>query len=204
MGMRYAFRAATVALLFGCAIGLTAQDKSKKPAGPPDEKAMMEAMQKAATPGDAHKKLEPLVGTFDTSVRMWMDPSKPPEDSAGTTVNSWVLGNRYIEQKYEGTFMGEPFNGIGFTGYDNVQKKYVGTWMDTLSTGMMDSTGTADASGKSFTMKSTMWDPATGKANTVDTKMTIADNDHHTFEMWAKGPDGKKLKMMEIKYTRKK
>jgi Protein of unknown function (DUF1579) len=202
--MRYAFRAVAFALVFGCAIGLTAQDKPKKSAGPPDEKAMMEAMQKAATPGDAHKKLEPFVGTFDTSVRMWMDPSKPPEDSAGTTVNSWVLGNRYVEQKYEGTFMGEPFSGIGFTGYDNVQKKYVGTWMDTLSTGMMDSTGTADPSGKSFTMKSTMWDPATGKANTVDTKMTITDNDHQTFEMWAKGPDGKKMKMMEIKYTRKK
>jgi hypothetical protein len=34
------------------------------------------------------------------------------------------------------------------------------------------------------------------------------DDDHGqrslTFEMWAKGPDGKKMKMMEIKYTRKK
>ncbi len=202
--MRYAFRAVAFALVFGCAIGLAAQEKPKKSAGPPDEKAMMEAMQKAATPGDAHKKLEPLVGTFDTSVRMWMDPSKPPEDSAGTTVNSWVLGNRYVEQKYEGTFMGEPFSGVGYTGYDNVQKKYVGVWMDTLSTGMMESTGTADASGKSFTMKSTMWDPATGKPNTLDTKMAVTDNDHFTFEMWAKGPDGKKMKMMEIKYTRKK
>jgi hypothetical protein len=202
--MRYALRAVAFGIVFGCAIGLAAQEKAKKTAGPPDEKAMMEAMQKAATPGDAHKKLEPLVGTFDTSVRMWMDPSKPPEDSAGTTVNSWVLGNRYVEQKYEGTFMGEPFSGIGFTGYDNVQKKYVGVWMDTLSTGMMESTGTADPSGKSFTMKSTMWDPATGKPNTVDTKMAVTDNDHFTFEMWAKAPDGKKMKMMEIKYTRKK
>src|SRR5262249_5501714 len=117
IGMRYAFRAVAFTLLIGCAIGLTAQEKAKKPAGPPDEKAMMEAMQKAATPGEAHKKLEPLVGTFDTSVRMWMDPSKPPEDSAGTTANSWVLGNRYVEQRYEGTFMGEPFSGIGFIGY---------------------------------------------------------------------------------------
>src|SRR5262245_43993237 len=201
--MRHALRTTAFAALIGVAASLGAQD-AKRAAAPPDEKAMMEAMQKAATPGEAHKKLEPLVGTFDTNVRMWMDPSKPPEDSAGTTVNSWVLGNRYVEQKYEGTFMGEPFSGIGFTGYDNVQKKYVGTWMDTLSTGMMDSVGSADPSGKSFTMKSTMWDPATGKANTVDTKMTVTDNDHHTFEMWAKAPDGKKMKMMEIKYTRKK
>jgi hypothetical protein len=201
--MRHAFRTTAITLLIGSAAALAAQD-AKKPAGPPDEKAMMEAMQKAATPGDAHKRLDAVVGTFDTQVRMWMDPSKPPEDSAGTTVNSWVLGNRWVEQKYEGTFMGEPFTGMGFTGYDNVQKKYVGVWMDSAGTGMMTSTGTADATGKVVTLKGTLWDPMTGKPMTVDEKMTIVDNDHHNFEMWGKGPDGKKIKMMEINYTRKK
>ncbi|MFY9552842.1 MAG: DUF1579 domain-containing protein [Thermoanaerobaculia bacterium] len=201
--MRHTFRTTALTLLLACATGLAAQEAKQK-AGPPDEKAMMEAMQKAATPGDAHKKLDPIVGTFDTRVRMWMDPSKPPEDSAGTTVNSWVLGNRYVEQKYDGTFMGEPFNGVGYTGYDNVQKKYVGVWMDSAGTGTMLSTGTADAAGKTFKLKATLWDPTTGKPTSVDEKMTIVDNDHHNFEMWGKGPNGKTFKMMEIQYTRKK
>ena len=34
--------------------------------------------------------------------------------------------------------------------------------------------------------------------------VTVADNDHHTMEMWGQGPDGKPVKMMEIQYTRKK
>jgi hypothetical protein len=164
----------------------------------------MEAWQKAMTPGDGQKRLEPLVGTFEARVRTWMDPSKPPDDTIGTAVNSWALGDRYVQMKYEGVFLGEIFNGIGYTGFDNVSKKYQSSWIDTASTGMMWSTGTMDAAGKVLTMKATINDPVTGKPTTSDQKITIADNDHHTLEMWGKGPDGKSFKMMEIQYTRKK
>ena len=114
--------------------------QAKKPAAKtaaPDQQAMMEAWKKASIPGEMHKKLNDMVGTFDASVRMWMDPTKPPEDSTAVSVNKWVLGDRFVESKYEGTMMGEPFNGLGYTGYDNVQKRYVGTWMDSTTTGIM-------------------------------------------------------------------
>jgi hypothetical protein len=176
-----------------------AQDKAKAPAM--DEKAMMEMMAKAATPGDAHKKLEPMIGTFDAKVKMWMDPSKPAEESAGVSENSWVLGNRFIETRHTGTFMGQPFSGIGYTGYDNVTKKYVGTWMDTASTGVMTSTGSM--AGNTMTSTATMSDPTTGKMARTTMKMTVTDKDHHIMEMWGPGPDGKKYRMMEITYTRK-
>jgi Protein of unknown function (DUF1579) len=168
------------------------------------EKAMMEAWQKASTPGEPHKKLDALVGTFDARVRSTVDPSKPPEDSVGTSVNSWVLGGRYVEQQYDGAFMGEPFTGIGFTGYDNVQKKYVSVWMDTAGTGMMWMTAASDKSGKSLSGSARIWDPVTGKPVTVESKTIITDNDHHSFEMWGKAPNGKTTKLMEIQYTRRK
>ena len=164
----------------------------------------MEAMQKAATPGEAHKKLEAVVGTFDVKVTMWMDPGKPPAESTGIAEDKWALGNRYVEERFEGTFMGQPFSGIGYTGYDNVKKKYVSTWMDTASTGIMLTTGSGDASGKTMNMSGTMDDPMTGKPQDFTEKMTVADNDHHMLEMWGAGPDGKNYKMMEIQYTRKK
>jgi hypothetical protein len=184
--------------------GALAQEKAAKgkKAAPPDEKAMMEAMQKAGTPGEAHKKLEAIVGTFDTKVKMWMDPSKAPEESTGSSENTWVLGNRYVQMNYQGTFMGQPFSGIGYQGYDNVQKKYVGTWMDSASTGIMTSTGTM--TGNVVKTTATMPDPMTGKMSRITSKVTIADNDHHTMEMWGPGPDGKNYQMMVIEYTRKK
>ena len=100
--------------------------------------------------------------------------------------------------------MGQPFTGLGYTGYDNVTKKYVGTWMDSMGTGVMNSTGTMGADGKSYVMTASMPDPTTGKMTTMKEKLTVTDADHHTFEMWGAGPDGKSFKMMEITYSRKK
>jgi len=182
-------------------------DKGKKAAakgGPPDEKAMMEMMAKVAAPGEQHKKLEPFVGTFDTKLKFWMDPSKPPEETGGKTETKWVLGNRYLEQHYEGTFMGQPFSGIGYVGYDNVTKKYQMKWMDTASTGVMDMTGKWDPTGKTMTFTGSMVDPMTNKPAKLTEKITVTDNDHHTFEMWGPDMTGKDYKMMEASYTRTK
>jgi hypothetical protein len=190
-------------ILASVAMGADKGAKAAK-AGPPDEKAMMEAMTKAGTPGEPHKKLEPMVGTFDVKMKMWMDPSKPADESTGKSENKWVLGNRFVQQSYEGTFMGQPFTGMGYTGYDNITKKYTGTWMDSANTAMMNTTGKSDAAGKVMTFTGTMIDPVTGKACKLTEKVTVADNDHHMMEMWGPDPTGKNYKMMEINYTRKK
>ena len=191
-----------VILASAAAIG----DKPKKAAkaGPPDEKAMMEAMAKAGAPGEAHKKLEPMVGSFDVKAKMWMDPSKPAEESSGKTESKWVLGNRFVQENFEGTMMGQPFSGMGYWGYDNITKKYTGTWMDSMGTAMMNSTGKMDASGKVLTYTAMMNDPMTGKLCKITEKVTVTDNDHHMMEMWGPDPSGKNYKMMEITYVRRK
>jgi len=184
-----------------------AEDKPKaaaKPAAAPSPEEMMKAFMAVASPGEGHKKLEPVIGSFTVQTKMWMDPSKPAEESAGTSENKWVLGGRFVEQRVEGTAMGQPFSGIGYTGYDNYKKKYVGSWMDSMGTMIMNSTGTADASGKTFTSWSTIDDVMTKKVVKVKSALTIVDNDHQTFEMWSPGPDGKMFKTLEIHYTRKK
>jgi hypothetical protein len=126
---------------------------------------MMEAWQKAATPGEAHKKLEPVRRNLRRA-RAHVGRDEPVEAAGGlhrTMTSTWVLGNRFVQQNYEGTFMGEPFNGMGYVGYDNVTKKIVSVWMDSASTGMMVMTGNADATGKLVTAKGTMSDPMSGR-----------------------------------------
>lgn len=184
----------------------TADDKKAHETKAPsaEEQAMMEAWMKAATPNDAHKKLDPFIGTWDTKVTSWMQPGAPPETTTGVSTNSWALGGRYVEQRFTGTFMGEPFHGIGYTGYDNTKKAYVGTWMDNASTSVMMTTGKVDPSGKSMSFSGTMDDPMSGKAMQVEEKINILDNDHHTMEMWSPGPDGTMYKNMQIDYKRKK
>ena len=165
--------------------------------------AMMEAMMKAGMPGPAHKMLDGMAGTWDTKVSSWMAPGSDPMVSTGTSENKWIMGGRYMEQRFKGDFMGMPFEGLGYTGYDNVKKQYFGTWIDSMSTGMMTSVGTG-GSGNTMTFKGTYADPMTGKDVMCEEKVTVIDNDHTVFEMWAPAPDGKMFKSMEIAYARKK
>jgi hypothetical protein len=189
--------------LFLCAFGVCAVSAGE-PEGSADQAAMMDQMMKMAAPSEAHKKLEMMAGTWTTKVKMWMDPAAAPQESEGVSENRMVLGGRWLEQRYEGTFMGGPFSGVGFTGYDNFKKAYVGLWMDTASTSTMMTTGTADAAGKTLTFTGSMDDPMSGQTTQMKEVLTIVDADHHNFEMWMSGPDGNMMKAMEITYTRKK
>ncbi|HEV7573683.1 MAG TPA: DUF1579 domain-containing protein [Thermoanaerobaculia bacterium] len=195
-------RILVAALVAAFTATLSFADDPKPQTGP--GQAEMEAMMKAATPGDAHKKLGAMAGTFNADVKMWMQPGAPPAGGGGLSENTWALDGRWLEQHFTGNFMGMPFSGVGFTGYDNIKKKYVGTWMDTMTTSVMISSGTANADGKSYTFTSSMDDPMTGKSTPVKETITVIDNDHHTLEMWGPAPDGKMFKTMEIAYTRKK
>ena len=56
-----------------------------------------------------------------------------------------ALDGRVMVEQFEGTMMGAPFKGHGMSGYDNVTGKYWSTWNDSMSTGLMVSTGTCDA-----------------------------------------------------------
>ncbi|MGQ0722170.1 MAG: DUF1579 domain-containing protein [Candidatus Eiseniibacteriota bacterium] len=188
--------------LFVFALGAGAASAQEQAAG--DEAKMMEQMMAMAAPSEAHKKLEMMAGTWTTKVKMWMDPAAPPQESEGVSENRMVLGGRWLEQRYEGTFMGGPFSGIGLTGYDNFKKQYIGMWMDTASTSSMMTTGTAGADGKTMTFTGTMDDPITGGATQMKEVVTIVDADHHNFEMWMSGADGNMHKAMEIQYIRKK
>lgn len=189
-------------VIAGLSLAIAAPAADKKKAGPIDEKAMMEAMQAASSPGEAHKKMEPLAGKFSVKVKSWMDPSKPPELSDGSTERQWIFGGRYLEENYQGSFMGQPFSGKGTQGYDNVTKQYFGTWIDSMSTSFTTSVGALN--GKVFKYKGMMSDPASGKSVPYTMNITIADNDHHALEMWGPGPDGKNVKWMEMQYTRVK
>ncbi len=185
---------------------VSGMQETKKPAAQPpmDEKAAMEMMMKLATPGEAHKKLEVLVGTWSAKNTMWMDPSKPPTVSEGSSEHKWILGGRFLEQRYEGNFMGMPFSGLGYTGYDNFKKKYVGVWMDSAGTSIMNTTGAFEASGKVLRSSARMDDFTTGKVMTVRESLTIVNNNEVRLDMFGPDPKGKEYRMMEIVYTRRK
>jgi hypothetical protein len=172
----------------------------------PSEEEMMKRWQETMTPGPQHKMLEASVGTWDAEVKMWMKgPTGEPTVSKGVSENKMVLGGRYLQQDFTSEMMGQPFVGTGFTGYDNFNKKYIGFWIDNMSTAMLLQEGVLEKDGKTMTMWGKMDDPSTGeKGKKVKYVARFIDNDTQIFETYDVSTYGDKKPTMEITYKRRK
>jgi hypothetical protein len=191
-----------IAMLSLCMLaGVAGAQENKGQAPPAMGQAEMEAMAKAATPGENHKHLGRYVGTWSTSMKAWMAPGTPPMESKGTMQAEWIMGGRYLQSTYKGDFMGQPFEGRATDAYDNVTKRFQSTWIDSMSTGIMVMNGTCDAGCKTLTMEGDMADPMTGKTMPVKS-VTTFENNSWKMEMYTSAPDGSSFKMMEMVATK--
>jgi len=166
--------------------------------------AVARAMDNAMTPGDYQKRLEPMIGSFDVRVLIWVDPSKPPIESSASAVSVWVLGNRFVQTMLVGGPSADAFNAIGYIGYDNAAKHYQAAWMDDGSTAMTLYTGGFSADGKSATVKASIINASTGKPTPLELRMSLGANGGHVTQLWGMGLGTKMFKMMELQYTRTK
>lgn len=182
----------------------------KAAAQPPSEAEMMAEMMKLAQPGENHKVLENMVGNWTYVNKFWMDPSGKPEESTGTSTAKWVYGGRYVVSEVKGKMkvpgadgkMTEmEFEGSSTEGYDNVGKKFIGTWIDNMGTGIMVYEGKYDPASKSFIYHSS-YEPMPDMKTKIRMVVKIADKDHHTME-WYEDHGAGETKTMEIAYTRK-
>ncbi len=176
--------------------------KDKKAEKPMDPQAMMEVYAKLAQPGEPHKLFASLAGSWTTKTKEWMEPGKPPTESTGFAEMKMLLDGRFLYQEFTGQMMGQPFSGIGIDAYDNLRKRYVTAWMDTMGTGIFTMEGTASADGKTITLKGQHAEPGGGHM-THRAIWRIVDSNTQTFDMYGTHHGGKETKMMEITYTRK-
>ena len=191
---------AAAVLLAGSA---RAQAAGEQPKMTPEQKAELEAYQKAGTPGDQHKAMAATAGSYSIKTKSWSEPGGPATEETGTAVRTMTLDGRVMVEEVSSTMMGTPFVGRGMTGYDNVSGRYWSTWNDSMSTGIMVSQGTCDAK-NNCTFTGSWNDPI--KKGPVTARMTTRWTSPTTevFEMFGPGKDGKEMKMMEITYTKKK
>lgn len=188
-----------LALILCLAATAALADEAKKPS--PQEQAMMEKYMKAATPGPEHQQMAKMAGKWNLKITAWMAPGAPPQTSAGTAEFKTTLGGRYLEQEAHGDMGGQPFEGHGLSGYDNVTHEHWDTWVDNMTTGLMSMKGKCKDM-KKCTETGRMSDAMAGKAVPVSTTMTMKDENTMVFEMTGPGPGGKPFKTMEIVYTR--
>lgn len=206
-----AFKNRSLAVLAACSalVGVAFGQKAdeKKPAavtpaqqGQPEMSPEEMAWMQAAMPGPNHELLKSFAGKWTVSNKMWEGEGEP-QLSTGTAEVVALLDGRFYRESYKSEFMGMPFEGIGHTGYDNIGKKFISTWMDNMSTGVMSSEGTFDAATKTFAFSGEFSDPMGKKIkNRMTTK--LVSNDEHVMTMFHTEPGGTEKKVMEIVYKR--
>lgn len=165
----------------------------------------MQACMLAATPGDMHKHLAKSIGTWHGKTTMWMFAGAPPVESECTSIVTPVMDGRYIKCEMAGETPGiGPYTGMGIYGFDNVSQKFVCTWIDNWSTGLMNGIGdlTADATATHWNFSYNC--PVTKKQAVIRQTETITGPDTKTLEMIATDPKtGVEFKMMHIAFTKK-
>jgi hypothetical protein len=147
-------------------------------------------------PGPEHELLKKDVGTWDATVEMTMGGA--PMISKGTDTVSMIGGFWQVDD-FKAEMMGQPFEGRGATGYDPAKKKYVGTWVDSMTPGYYTVEGTYDAATKTLTATMEGPDPSGAVVKTKQ-KTEWKDADTRVFTMY--GPDGSVS--MKITYKRRK
>jgi hypothetical protein len=173
----------------------------------------MQKMMEMTKLNENHKLLTDSVGNWSYTVKMWMngDPSSKPDISKGTATRKAIMDGRFVVMDVtgkmdmpgpDGKVQSMTFKGHGLEGYDNVKKKFVGTWMDNMGTGIMMSQGDYDPSTKTFTYNSEV-EMMPGMKTPIREVLKINDKDHMTFE-WYENRGGQDVKTMEINYTRSK
>src|SRR5436305_3621064 len=180
--------------------------------GQPNQQEMMKQMMELSKLNENHKLLSSLDGNWNYTIKFWMnpDPNAKPEESKGTAVRKSIMDGRFSIMDVTGKMeMPGPdgkkkemtFKGQGTEGYDNVKKKFVGTWVDSMGTGIMMSEGDYDPATKTFTYTGEM-EMMPGMKQKIREVVKLTDKDHMDFE-WYEDRGGKEAKTLEINYTRK-
>jgi hypothetical protein len=143
------------------------------------------------TPGKYHEILEEMAGEWDAVFEMWLEPDAPPVVSTGTISREMILGGRYLKEVVKATSDAGPFEGLGFMGYNNYDRRFQTVWMDSSSTGIFMETGNFHPDRKVLHMAGDHRDPVTGRVVHSWGKLDMSDGDRHVYTGNSTDPEGR-------------
>jgi hypothetical protein len=153
-------------------------------------------------PGKEHDLLKQFEGDWDVR-STWMPPGQKEQECQGTETARMTLGDFWLVFDTNSKRDDGPVEGHGMMGYDSHKRTYVGVWTDSACPYLSHFGGDADATGKTFSMKSHGTDPKTGKECKGRMIFEIVDKDHRTLRFYGPDQAGKEILTGVIYYTRK-
>ncbi len=194
-----------VSALLALPAAAIAQSSQSQPARPPAKSGasptgQQSQMPEIPKPGPEHDVLRKDVGSWDATVEM-TQPNGQKTTAKGTETVSMI--GFWQVSRFKGEMMGQPFEGLGSTTYDPTKKKYVGTWIDSMTPGY--STVEAELSADGRTMAGTMEGPdMSGKMVKMRETTEWQPDGTRVFTMYApKNAGGQEPVTMRITYRRR-
>lgn len=154
-------------------------------------------------PGSSHQLLSMFAGAWDVRITFWSSPDAHPQDSVGTSQLTWILGDRFLKEDFEGDVLGERYNGLGLMGYDAAARRFMTVWLDSLNTAIAYQQGVYDPDAKSFELTGEMYDPLLGRKKTTRSEIQVLSPDKYSVTMTDTTSTGATFKSLEIVYSRK-
>jgi len=152
-------------------------------------------------PQKEHKFLEQFVGEWETEINM---PGKGAVKANGIEI-ARMLGGFWVVGDGKSELMGMPFTSVLTLGYDPQKKKYVGTWVDSVSSYLWKYEGTLDSTGKILTLDTEGPCPLRpGELVKFKEVTEFKSKDHRIFKSSILGEDGKWTTMVTVESKRKK
>jgi hypothetical protein len=166
-------------------------------------RASLALQESGPKPGKEHELLRQFEGEWDCTAKFG-EPGKDPVVSQCKESARVIAGGLFLVYDVEGEMLGQKFTGHGTMGYDVQKKKFTGSWIDSMATGVYLVEGTADERGKVFTEWMEGADPQSGAPLKMKMVHEVRDKDSRVLKFFMNGPDGKEIESGTIEYRRKK
>jgi len=159
---------------------------------------------KPAAPEKEHEWLAQLVGEWETDAEASLGPGLPPMKCTGTASDR-LVGGLWIVTEQKMAVSDPPMTGIMTVGYDPAKKKFVGTWIDSMTAHLWEYEGSLDKTGKILTLEAEGPNLlAPGKMANYRDAIEVKSKDHKVLTSSMQGDDGKWTTFMTMNYRRKK
>lgn len=160
--------------------------------------------EKKPQPAKDHEWLQKLVGEWDVEVEI--APQEEGQEAVKTkgTASGRMIGDYWVQLENKGEFEGSPFVGVLTLGYDAEQKKYVGTWVDSMSAYLWKYEGSMNPEGTILALDTEGPCPAEGgKVVRFQEKIEFVGDDQIVLTS-SRDVEGKQVPAATIRYTKRK
>jgi hypothetical protein len=153
-------------------------------------------------PTAEHARLEDAVGRWHVQCTYYLAPGQPPMAATGhdhieRVGPFWTLSHLRSE------LMGAPFVGRAAVGFDPRRKKWVSTWIDSMSPFLYVLDGEFDASGRVLELRCDTT-AADGQRLRLQTREEHVSRDHRVLDMFRVDDAGARTHMFRYVYKRAK